>query len=301
MKKLSTLFIVVLMGVLASCSSGKSKKITPTATEFVSGELSSLVEVVDEPCDLSYAEKDGAIASQFIKLKVKLRLKKEISKFKDVDAQNIDFVSLLSVAIVTLVDEEETKVTELNVKDEDRLKLKKLLQADEGTEEIITFDAEFHSSTNAPKWFDQTAAFTPYLTADVITRNSSSNYNSMISNDDTDETNNLSSSDDTTSETADADDDLNIPIDGADDINKLIEEIDIAVNTVIKLEKEFSDSYSESCRIKLKNATKKMNNLSEKMDKVRDQLTESQFDRYSLILEKYQKHLFGDNTNTDDE
>lgn len=162
----------IIIAAFTSCSSSnESKEISPTSTEFTSGELAKLIEVVDEPCELSYVEKDGAIASQFIKLKVKLRLKKESPELKEVDAQDINFTKLLSIATINLVDENETNVQELNVKSEDVLKLKKLLQGKEGDEDVITFDGEFHNSDDAPTWFKETTAFTPYLTGDVIIGN----------------------------------------------------------------------------------------------------------------------------------
>ena len=169
MKKTVIVFAVILLAALSSCSSSnETKEISPTSTEFTSGELAKLIEVVDEPCQLSYAEKDGTIATQYIKLKVKLKLRKESPELQKVDAQDINFTKLLSVATINLVDENETKVQDLDVKSEDMLKLKKLLQAEEGTEEIITFEGEFHNSDDAPKWFKEASAFTPYLTGDVV-------------------------------------------------------------------------------------------------------------------------------------
>lgn len=169
MRKIIFAFATTLLAALSSCSSSNEpKEISPTSTEFTSGELAKLIEVVDEPCQLSYAEKDGAIATQYIKLKVKLKLRKESPELQKVDAQDINFTKLLSVATINLIDENETKVQDLEIKSEDKLKLKKLLQAEEGTEEIITFEGEFHNSDDAPKWFKEASAFTPYLTGDVI-------------------------------------------------------------------------------------------------------------------------------------
>lgn len=168
MKRLSYLLTALLVFEMASCSSSNGpKEITPTSTEFTSGELAKFVEVVDEPCQLSYAEQDGAIGSQYIKLKVKLRLTKETPELQNVDARDIAFTGLLSVATVNLVDKNETKVVDLDVKSEDLLKLKKLLQGNLGDDETITFEGVFHNSEGAPKWFEQATAFTPFLTADV--------------------------------------------------------------------------------------------------------------------------------------
>lgn len=41
------------------------------------------------------------------------------------------------------------------------------------TEEII-FEGEYHNHDDAPKWFEQTIKFTPYLTGDITTEGSSS-------------------------------------------------------------------------------------------------------------------------------
>ena len=150
MKKILFAIAAIAIVLLTSCSSSNEpKNISPTSTDFTSGELAKLIEVVDEPSQLSYAEQDGAIATQFIKLKVKLRLIKESPELRKVDARDIDFTGLLSVATVNLVDENETKVQDLEVKSEDLLKLKKLLQGEKGDEETITFEGEFHNSKDA--------------------------------------------------------------------------------------------------------------------------------------------------------
>lgn len=170
MKKILFAIAAIIIAAFTSCSSSNEPKdISPTSTDFTSGELAKLIEVVDEPCQLSYAEQEGTIGTQYIKLKVKLRLTKETPELQNIDARDIDFVGLLSVATINLVDENETEVQNLDVKSEDVLKLKKLLQGKKGDEETITFQGEFHNSKDAPNWFAQSAAFTPYLTADIQT------------------------------------------------------------------------------------------------------------------------------------
>ncbi len=168
MKRLSYLFNALLVLIIVSCSSNAPKEINPTSTEFISGELAKLIEVVEEPCQLSYAENEGSIATQYIKLKVKLRLTKESPSLQKVDARDIDFTGLLSVAMINLVDENGTNVQDLSVKSEELLKLKRLLQGKVGDEDVITFEGEFHNSKEAPKWFDKTTAFTPYMTGDTV-------------------------------------------------------------------------------------------------------------------------------------
>lgn len=128
------MFAAMLLAVLASCFSGgtDTKTITPTSTEFTSGELAKYVEVVNQPSELTFVEKDGAISTQYIRLKVTLKMVKD--GFKDVDPRDINFTRLLSVAVINLVDENGTEVQDLNVKSEDMLKLQKLLTGNEGTQ-----------------------------------------------------------------------------------------------------------------------------------------------------------------------
>lgn len=160
------------MVLLASCSSGVGpKEITPTSTEFTSGELAKYIEVVDQPSKLTFAEQDGFIATQYIQLKVTLRMSKD--GFKNVDAHDINFTGLLSVAIINLVDENGIDVQDLSIKDEDLLKLKKLLTGSEGDTEEIVFEGEYHNPDDAPEWFKQAKQFTPYLTGDVSVESSS--------------------------------------------------------------------------------------------------------------------------------
>ena len=173
MKKVLLIFTALLSAVFVSCSSGgaDTKSITPTSTEFTSGELAKYVEIVDQPSELTFAEKDGAIATQYIRLKVTLKMVKD--GFKDVDARDIDFTGLLSVAVINLVDENGTKVQDLYVKSEDLLKLQKLLTGNEGDTEEIIFEGEFHNHDDAPNWFKEASQFTPYLSGDISVENSS--------------------------------------------------------------------------------------------------------------------------------
>lgn len=171
MKNFSYLY-TILMVLLTSCSSGVGpKEITPTSTEFTSGELAKYIEVVDQPSKLTFAEQDGFIATQYIQLKVTLRMSKD--GFKNVDAHDINFTGLLSVAIINLVDENGIDVQDLSIKDEDLLKLKKLLTGSEGDTEEIVFEGEYHNPDDAPEWFKQAKQFTPYLTGDVSVESSS--------------------------------------------------------------------------------------------------------------------------------
>jgi len=181
MKKVFFLAIA-LIAIFVSCSSDSdTKKITPTSTEFTSGELARYIKVVDTPSELTYTEKEGNIATQYIRLKVTMELVKD--GIKDVDARDIDFHGLLSVAVINLVDETGITVQELNIKSEELLKLKKLLTGDKGSTEEIIFEGEFHNSDDAPNWFKDATQFTPYLTGDISIESSSDTSENEISGD----------------------------------------------------------------------------------------------------------------------
>ena len=165
-KNVFILTITIIIAMMTSCSSGTgSKTITPTATEFTSGEIARFIEVVDQPAELTFVEKDGAIATQYFQLKVTLKMVKD--GIKGVDPRDIDFTSLLSVAMINLVDENGIEIQDLSVKNEEMLKLKKLLVGDKGDTAEIIFEGVFHNSDDAPKWFKESAQFTPYLSGDI--------------------------------------------------------------------------------------------------------------------------------------
>lgn len=171
MKNLYFIFCATLMAMLASCSSGGgTKEITPTSTEFTSGELAKYIEVVDQPCELTFSEVEEAIPTQYIRLKVTLRMAKD--GIKNVDARDIDFLG--SAAVVRLVDENGNEIQDLAIKNEETLKLKKLLTGSMGDTAEIIFEGEFQNHEDAPKWFEQANQFTPYLTGDIYNMESSS-------------------------------------------------------------------------------------------------------------------------------
>ncbi|MBR3283862.1 MAG: hypothetical protein IKI60_00880 [Alloprevotella sp.] len=166
-KSLVVAFSALMLLSLGSCSKDKSKEIKPDGTEFSSGGLAKLVEVVNEPCELKFVTVDGSIQEQHFLLKVKLKLKKETPALQKIDAQDVSFTKLLAVATINLTDDNGVKIQEVSVKDDEKVKLKKLLQGKVGTTEEIVFEGVYHNSDDAPKWFDKIEKFRPDLTADV--------------------------------------------------------------------------------------------------------------------------------------
>lgn len=185
MKKIYFIFSAFLLAMMTSCSTGP-KEITPTSTEFTSGELAKYIEVEDQPSELTFTEKDGAIPTQYISLKVTLKMIKD--GIKNVDARDISFTRLLSVACIKLVDENGVEIQDLSIKSEDMLKLQKLLTGSEGDTEEIVFEGEFHNSDDAPKWFEQACKFTPYLTADISVNGASSDKEESEESEESEET-----------------------------------------------------------------------------------------------------------------
>lgn len=267
MKKTYFIFASIIIAMLVSCSSGiDTKEVTPTSTEFTSGDLAKYVEIVDEPSELTYVEKDGAIATQYIRLKVTLKLVRD--GFKNVDAHDIDFTGLLSVAIINLVDENGTEVQDLSVKSEDLLKLKKLLTGDEGDTEEIIFEGEFHNHDDAPKWFKEAVMFTPYLTGDISIEDGNTSNDDVISFD------------------MEEDDDFDTyGISDSEDWDALLDSYEKYVDKYISFAKKAAtgdmDALTEYPAL-----MEKAQELSDKMEDAKGEMSASQWRRYMEITNK---------------
>lgn len=163
-KNLFQILTALLVVAMVSCS-GNKKEITPSSTEFTSGQIAMILQVVEKPSEMTLSEKDGAIPSQIIRLKV--TLKNTQGGGENIDPRMLDFTRLLSVAVVEVTDENGARLFDLNVADSDLLKLKKLiLGAKDSTDEIV-FQGTFYNSEDVPKWFKEAKHFVPTLTADM--------------------------------------------------------------------------------------------------------------------------------------
>lgn len=179
MKTSKFFFLLAMLAsfiIITSCGSGsKSKTINPSSTFFTSGELAKYIKIVDQPSNLVFVEKAGSPKKQFIRLTVTLEAEDYYDEVSYDDFRDIEFTSLLSVAIVKLTDNIGAEITTLNVLSEDVLKLKKLIagESDDDREDII-FQGEFHAGKNARIWFKEAAMFAPYLTGDITVNNKES-------------------------------------------------------------------------------------------------------------------------------
>lgn len=273
-RKLIYLQALVLAVFMASCSSSyEPKMITPTSTEFTSGELAKYVEIVDQPSELTYAVKDGAVEAQYIRLKVTLKMVKD--GIKDVEARDLNFTGLLSVATINLVDESGTNIQELNVKDEDMLKLKKLLVGKAGDTAEITFEGEFSNKKDAPKWFENAVKFTPDITGDIICGEAASS--------DADDDDDESDEDVAESEFADVE-----SIDSDNDYDAILDKYEEYCNEYIKLIKKSANG-DISALAEYQEFMEKAQELEQKFGDGMNELTPAQLTRFNKIHAKVLK------------
>lgn len=147
------------MAMMASCSgSGEEpKNITPTTTEFSAGEVAKYVEVVDQPAELTYTEKEY---HQYLRLKVTLKLIQD--GIKDVDARDIHFQSsFLGGVYINLVDESGSRIDALSMRSEDDLKFKKFLTGNMGDTAVFVFEVNYGNDELARERFKNAVQFTP--------------------------------------------------------------------------------------------------------------------------------------------
>ena len=273
MKKFYFAWVAVVMAVLTSCSGSNSKTISPTSTEFTSGELAKYVEIVDEPAELTYLEKDGAIPAQYIRLTV--TLKKIKDGFENTDAHDIEITGLLAVAMVNLVDKDGMEVQNVSVQSENMLNLKKLLTGKKGDTAEIIFEAEFHTE-EARKWFDEVERFTPYLTGD-ITVNSSLSYNNI-----SDSTSDMEDNDD---EEENEDSEAFSSDSDSKDWDGLLDSYEEYVDEYVSFFKKASNGDMDALS-EYPSLLEKAQSLSDELSGAQGSMSSSQWSRYMRITNK---------------
>ncbi len=273
MKKFYFAWVAVVMAVLTSCSGSNSKTISPTSTEFTSGELAKYVEIVDEPAELTYLEKDGAIPAQYIRLTV--TLKKIKDGFENTDAHDIEITGLLAVAMVNLVDKDGMEVQNVSVQSENMLNLKKLLTGKKSDTAEIIFEAEFHTD-EARKWFDEVERFTPYLTGD-ITVNSSLSYNNM-----SDSTSDMEDNDD---EEENEDSEAFSSDSDSKDWDGLLDSYEEYVDEYVSFFKKASNGDMDALS-EYPSLLEKAQSLSDELSGAQGSMSSSQWSRYMRITNK---------------
>ncbi|OUO98120.1 DUF6591 domain-containing protein [Barnesiella sp. An22] len=254
MKK--TLFVfglAAIVAMMASCSgSGKeTKTITPTFTEFSSGEIAKYVEVVDQPAELTFMDDKG------IYLKVTLRLVQD--GIKGVDARDINFENFIGCADIDLLNEEEGNMSTVSMKSEDELKFKKFLTGNVGDTAVFVFERPGYSQ----EYFKETIKFMPAATADITVEAGD----------------NTSVSDSDSSDTAVSSDS------GSEDWDSLLDSYEEYVDMYISLLKKASAG-DLSAVSEYTSYMSKAQEVSQKMADATSKLSPAQLSRFNKINQK---------------
>lgn len=167
MKKILTFAAVIsaLAFTFSSCGGSEesnTKTIKAEQVKFEYGELAKYLEVANKEATLSWSEDEH---SQSFKLEVELKLKKEVRMIEGLDAYDFDFIRLLCVANIELLNDKGEEVIDLSI--DDSLPLKELLLGKAGDTKVIVFEGKFHNSEDAPGWFKNSVKFKPGGTADI--------------------------------------------------------------------------------------------------------------------------------------
>lgn len=272
MKKYLFIFAVLVSAFFTSCSSGsgsETKTITPTSTEFTSGDVAKYVEIVDQSSEFKIVT--GGDSGYDYVLKVTLRMIKD--GLKDVNAQEINLHGYLRI---NLVDENGTVICDdLNLSSEDWLKLKKLLTGKQGDTSEITFRTEGYFKKVSLDDFKNITNFSPSYSPDI-----------KIGTSDT--SNEVSSDSETLLESTEelsGDDEL---LAGSEDWDELLnsyeEYVDKYISYIKKAAKGDMSALSEYPAL-----MDKATEFSEKMENAQSDMSASQWARYLKITNKMTK------------
>lgn len=248
--------------MMASCSeSGEEpKNITPTTTEFSAGEVAKYVEVVDQPAELTYTEKEY---HQYLRLKVTLKLIQD--GIKDVDARDIHFQSsFLGGVYINLVDESGSRIDALSMRSEDDLKFKKFLTGNMGDTAVFVFEVNYGNDELAKERFKNAVQFTPDETPTSIVLGGESN--ATVSDSD--------SSDAAVSSDSDG-----------EDWDSLLDSYEEYVDSYISLLKKASDG-DLNAMSEYADHLNKAQEFSKKLTDSTDEMTVSQVNRFNKITQK---------------
>jgi hypothetical protein len=168
----------------------------------------------------------------------------------------------------------------LDIKSDDLLKLKKLLQGKVGDVETIAFEGKFHNSTDAPTWFEQTTAFTPSGTADIVV--SDNNPSDEESENDSSE-GDLSSEDNESLndyEMSTESNDYSTERSGSEDWDAILGTYEEYIDQIISEIRKGTDNMDMS---KYTTLIEKAEKLSDKMEKAESDMSASQLTRFNKI------------------
>ena len=291
-KKYLPYIIAALVLLLIGCgwwyfsSSGQrtfTKEISPTSTEFPYGELADLIEIVDEPCQLCYTEETD-VTFPYMKLTVKLKLKKESPELKRVNARDI----LLEGPSIKLLDKNKSE-TNLCLRlgiNTDEPKLKKFLQGEIGDVETFIFETD---DRRVPTWFEIAVAFVPYYASTYLSVSKDASSDEESAND--------SSEGDLSNEDNESfnDNDMSTESDeystgriGSEDWDALLVTYEEYTNQIISEIRKGTDNMDLS---NYTNLIEKAQKLSDKMENAESSMSASQLTRFNKITLKLSQAL----------
>lgn len=199
-KCLYMMLVAFLAAMVSSCSGTTQKEISPTDTEFTSGTMASIIQVVDEPCEINLVEEHEPYHSYTVRLNVKLKNMTGPGEFTD--PQKIELQGFY-IAQIKVTDENGAKLFDLDVSSDSKLKLQKLIAGEKGSTAEIIFEDTNISANEAKKLFKKVAKFTPGQACNVVDATAESS-STVVS------TSNTSSSQSESSQTASSNDLSNI-------------------------------------------------------------------------------------------
>lgn len=262
-----------------------TKEIRPTSTTFTEGELVEFIEIVDEPCQLYYTEAMSERDFPYIKLTVKLRLKKESPEIKNVNARNI--ILGWHCATIILLDDNNTEERRLKLEVEtDELKLKKFLQGKKGDVESFVFE---RTSDQVPIWFEKAVAFAPWETGTYFGVSDNASNDEEFENDSNE--GNLSSEDNESYNDYDMStesDDYSTGRSGSEDWDVLLGTYEGYIDQIISETRKGTDNMDIS---NYTNLVEKAQKLSDKMEKAESDMSASQLTRFNKITLKLSQAL----------
>ena len=133
------------------------------AQVFREKDITEILDALLANTSLTYTEKNDY---QYLRFTLTLKLVRD--GIKDVDARDIGFIRYLGVLGVELVDESGSRITTVDLRSEDFLKLKKFLTGNEGDTAEFVFEYKFGNAEMAQQEFKEAVQFTPALASDIV-------------------------------------------------------------------------------------------------------------------------------------
>lgn len=160
-----TVILSLITLVITATGCGKSsKEISPTATEFSSGDLSKFIEVEDEPVTVEIKKNDEG--QKVVKMKVTLKLAREAAEFRNAEPTDIQVSDMKHALMIQLLSKDDEVLKNLSLDEDDVAEIKNLLRSSADATAQVTFTRELDDDEDTD-WFSDVESFQPSGTASV--------------------------------------------------------------------------------------------------------------------------------------